>query len=85
MGQISMEIMRLPGSLLSGNQHLASLKQHLGLVFEYHDAGEDARASAEVVLRAEIELLRPSGQINDICFNKLGVANLMTTPHFRSD
>lgn len=32
---------------------LASLKQHLGLVFDHHDAGEDARAAAEVVLHAE--------------------------------
>lgn len=36
-----------------GGHGLASLKQHLGLVFEHHDAGEDARAAAEVVLRAE--------------------------------
>ncbi|MFZ9198477.1 MAG: exonuclease domain-containing protein [Paracoccaceae bacterium] len=37
----------------NGGHGLANLKQHLGLVFEHHDAGEDARASAEVVLRAE--------------------------------
>ncbi len=37
----------------NGGHGLASLKQHLGLVFEHHDAGEDARAAAEVVLRAE--------------------------------
>lgn len=36
-----------------GGHGLASLKRHLGLVFEHHDAGEDARAAAEVVLRAE--------------------------------
>lgn len=37
----------------NGGHGLASLKQHLGLVFEHHDAGEDARAAAEVVLHAE--------------------------------
>ena len=36
----------------AGGHGLASLKQHLGLVFEHHNAGEDARAAAEVVLRA---------------------------------
>ena len=39
---------------------LASLKQRLDLQFTHHDAGEDARACAEVVLRAEERLtLRP--------------------------
>jgi DNA polymerase-3 subunit epsilon len=37
----------------NGGHGLASLKGHLGLSFEHHDAGEDARAAAEVVLRAE--------------------------------
>lgn len=37
----------------NGGHGLASLKQHLGLVFDHHDAGEDARAAAEVVLHAE--------------------------------
>lgn len=37
----------------NGDQGLASLKQRLDLVFEHHDAGDDARAAAEVVLRAE--------------------------------
>ena len=37
----------------NGGHGLASLKRHLGLVFDHHDAGEDARAAAEVVLRAE--------------------------------
>lgn len=37
----------------NGGHGLASLKKHLGLVFHHHDAGEDARAAAEVVLRAE--------------------------------
>lgn len=37
----------------NGGHGLASLKQYLGLVFDHHDAGEDARAAAEVVLRAE--------------------------------
>ncbi|SDW06404.1 exonuclease domain-containing protein [Roseicitreum antarcticum] len=37
----------------NGGHGLASLKAHLGLRFEHHDAGEDARAAAEVVLMAE--------------------------------
>ncbi len=37
----------------NGGHGLASLKTHLGLQFEHHDAGEDARAAAEVVLHAE--------------------------------
>lgn len=37
----------------NGGHGLASLKGHLGLSFEHQDAGEDARAAAEVVLRAE--------------------------------
>ncbi|SFQ78273.1 3'-5' exonuclease [Donghicola eburneus] len=37
----------------NGGHGLASLKQHLGLRFEHHDAGEDARAAAQVVLFAE--------------------------------
>lgn len=37
----------------NGGHGLASLKRHLSLEFQHHDAGEDARASAEVVLLAE--------------------------------
>lgn len=37
----------------NGGHGLASLKGHLGLSFQHHDAGEDARAAAEVVLHAE--------------------------------
>jgi len=37
----------------NGGHGLASLKSHLSLQFQHHDAGEDARASAEVVLLAE--------------------------------
>lgn len=37
----------------NGGHGLASLKGHLGLSFDHHDAGEDARAAAEVVLHAE--------------------------------
>ncbi|OHV85440.1 hypothetical protein LCM4579_01235 [Ensifer sp. LCM 4579] len=42
---------------------LASLKQHLNLHFTHHDAGEDARACAEVVLRAEEKLRLRDGAI----------------------
>jgi DNA polymerase-3 subunit epsilon len=37
----------------NGGHGLASLKQHLQLEFQHHDAGEDARAAAMVVLLAE--------------------------------
>ncbi len=37
----------------AGGHGLANLKNHLGLEFHHHDAGEDARASATVILRAE--------------------------------
>lgn len=37
----------------NGGYGLASIKRHLGLSFKHHHAGEDARASAEIVLRAE--------------------------------
>jgi DNA polymerase-3 subunit epsilon len=37
----------------NGGHGLASLKKHLGPQFEHHDAGEDARAAAQVVLLAE--------------------------------
>lgn len=37
----------------NGGHGLSSLKAHLGLEFNHHDAGEDARAAAEVVLHAE--------------------------------
>ncbi|WP_236951328.1 exonuclease domain-containing protein [Ketogulonicigenium robustum] len=36
-----------------GGHGLGNLKKALGLEFRHHDAGEDARAAAEVVLRAE--------------------------------
>tara|TARA_R110002073_G_scaffold129935_5_gene276471 strand:+ start:12350 stop:13495 length:1146 start_codon:yes stop_codon:yes gene_type:complete len=37
----------------NGGHGLASSKNHLNLSFNHHDAGEDARAAAEVVLHAE--------------------------------
>ena len=42
-----------PELKVDGGHGLASLKNHLGLSFDHHDAGEDARAAAEVVLHAE--------------------------------
>jgi DNA polymerase-3 subunit epsilon len=42
---------------------LANLKQHLSLEFKHHDAGEDARAAAMVVLGAEVQLKKPFEQI----------------------
>jgi DNA polymerase-3 subunit epsilon len=40
----------------NGGHGLAHLKSALALEFTHHDAGEDARAAAEVVLRAETHL-----------------------------
>lgn len=37
----------------NGGHGLSSLKQYLGLTFRHHDGEEDARAAAEIVLRAE--------------------------------
>lgn len=37
----------------AGGHGLGHLKTALGLVFRHHDAGEDARAAAEVILHAE--------------------------------
>lgn len=37
----------------NGGHGLANLKQVLNLDFHHHDAGEDARAAAMVVLRAQ--------------------------------
>lgn len=51
----SLKIARRAWPELKGNggHGLANLKQHLGLVFNHHDAGEDARAAADIVLLAE--------------------------------
>jgi len=46
-----------------GGHGLASLKNYLGLSFNHHDAGEDARAAAEVVLHAEGALRKPRVQV----------------------
>lgn len=42
----------------NGGHGLGNLKKKLGLKFQHHDAGEDARAAAEVVLLAETRLGR---------------------------
>ena len=47
----------------NGGHGLASLKNHLGLSFNHHDAGEDARAAAEVVLHAEGATRKPRPQV----------------------
>lgn len=43
----------------NGGHGLASLKDYLGLDFKHHDAAEDARASAEIVLMAAGNVDRP--------------------------
>ena len=53
----------------NGGHGLGHLKTALGLEFQHHDAGEDARAAAEVVLKAEtvmgakINMLRSTRQL----------------------
>jgi hypothetical protein len=47
MGQISMEIMRLPGSLLSGNQHSAQRSSGVARV-SYDGKTVDYRSVAEI-------------------------------------
>ncbi|WP_375342191.1 3'-5' exonuclease [Yoonia maritima] len=53
----------------NGGHGLANLRQELGLQFRHHDAGEDARAAAEVIFKAEIslgaeiKLLNPNRQL----------------------
>jgi len=43
----------------NGGHGLANLKRTLNLQFHHHDAGEDARAAAMVVLHAEVHLSMP--------------------------
>jgi len=47
----------------NGGHGLGHLKTALGLSFQHHDAGEDARAAAEVVLHAEAHLGRTFAQL----------------------
>ncbi len=47
-----------PEWLGSGGHGLGHLKKQLSLEFDHHDAGEDARAAAQVVLLAEEKLQR---------------------------
>lgn len=51
----SLQVARQAWPELNGNggHGLARLKEHLGLEFRHHDAGEDARAAAMVVLSAK--------------------------------
>ena len=42
----------------NGGHGLVNLKKVLGLQFNHHDAGEDARAAAEVTLKAEASMGR---------------------------
>lgn len=48
----------------NGGHGLANLKTVLGLHFRHHDAGEDARAAAEVVLKAEAAMGRKIKLLN---------------------
>ena len=61
----SVTIARTAWPTLKGNggHGLANLKKHLSLEFRHHDAGEDARAAAMVVLLAEGELNKTIEQI----------------------
>ena len=48
----------------NGGHGLANLKEVLGLQFKHHDAGEDARAAAEVTLKAEVSMGRTIRLLN---------------------
>jgi DNA polymerase-3 subunit epsilon len=48
----------------NGGHGLGHLKQFLGLQFRHHDAGEDARAAAQVVLKAEAAMGRKIDMLN---------------------
>ncbi|MEP0963756.1 MAG: exonuclease domain-containing protein [Roseobacter sp.] len=48
----------------NGGHGLANLKKVLGLQFKHHDAGEDARAAAEVTLKAEASMGRKIRLLN---------------------
>lgn len=48
----------------NGGHGLANLKKVLGLHFRHHDAGEDARAAAEVILKAETSMGRKVRMLN---------------------
>lgn len=48
----------------NGGHGLGNLKQVLGLRFRHHDAGEDARAAAQVVLLAEAKMSTKIGELN---------------------
>jgi DNA polymerase-3 subunit epsilon len=48
----------------NGGHGLGNLKKVLGLRFRHHDAGEDARAAAEVVLMAEASLGKKIRMLN---------------------
>jgi DNA polymerase III subunit epsilon len=45
-----------PEFIGNGGHGLAHLKRQLGLRFDHHDAGEDAKAAAQVVLQAEARM-----------------------------
>ncbi|MDC0738040.1 exonuclease domain-containing protein [Cognatishimia sp. SS12] len=47
----------------NGGHGLGNLKEVLGLDFKHHDAGEDARAAAQVVLRARDHLGVPLSEL----------------------
>lgn len=61
----SVQIARRAWPELKGNggHGLANLKRTLNLQFHHHDAGEDARAAAMVVLHAEAHLSMPFEQL----------------------
>lgn len=60
----------------AGGHGLANLKKHLGIDFYHHDAGEDARASATVILKAEEVLGTPLSHLSinrQLSFQFVGV------------
>ncbi|WP_246657642.1 exonuclease domain-containing protein [Cohaesibacter sp. CAU 1516] len=83
----SVSVARVAWPELKGNggHGLASLKAHLGLQFEHHDAGEDARAAAEIVVMAERSMrvsVKPRSEPtnNDVLdYDDIGLASMPDT------
>lgn len=63
-----------------GGHGLANLKKHLKLRFNHHDAGEDARAAALVVLRAEQAMGRDFREIMGLTSGAKPKASKPKTP-----
>ena len=69
-----------PDKYAFGGYNLGNVARDLGIRFRHHDAGEDARAAAEVVLRAYKDAAFGIGRLLD-----LGVAPELENPGTETD